>query len=439
MAADVRSRSFYHTKRFWISTVVIGFVCVGIWYCLYVNSALQSELAAIRATGLPTNGVELNDFYVVPDGEVDSTELWLSAIRELDNPDFQTKGQHLPFIGDGSTPELGEEWEQLDEAREFVSEFNEILELVHTATDAGGVVRFPVDFSQAIHTLLPDTQESRTATRLLLLDAHIAAYDGNNTRVMRGILAMFALSDALQQEPCMISQLIRMALHAIGCHTIQTMLPACHWDDEQLAALQQAIVNARFKESIRIGLYGERAITLCAIEKMPTSLITSDRDAALTLFQLSIEAMDHPWPIAILEQHSITERLQTERRSILSRFTNTAVQLLFPATESFAVAGARNEARQRCTIVAIAAERHRLKHGQLPASLSDISTHLFPEGVQTSADLMTDPFTGQQLHYLIDETQATIYSVSEDGTDEGGQISSDHGQPPDVGFALRQH
>jgi hypothetical protein len=301
------------------------------------------------------------------------------------------------------------------------------------------MVRFPVDFSQGIHTLLPDTQNSRTATRLLRLDAHVAVYDGDSVRVMNDIFAMFALSDALQTEPCMISQLMRMALHAIGCDAIQTLLPACQWDDKQLATLQQTVVNARFKESIRTGLLVERATTLTEIEKFAFPLSTSSTRAALPLFQMAVDAMDQPWPEAIHQQRAILKRLEAQEQGRLFRTMTVPLQLLFGGAEPYAIAGARCEARQRCTIVAIAAQRHRLQHGQLPTSLSDIAEQMFPAGVQTPADLISDPFTGQQLQYLTTETQATIYSVGENGTDDGGQITSDRGQPPDVGFALPQH
>jgi len=417
----------------------MGLLGVPVAYCLFANWALKSDLAKIRAAGLPTTREELNDFYVIPEEEVDSTEMWLTAIQNLDDSEFQAQAEHLPFVGNGTVPNPGEEWEQLDDARKFVSEFKELLKSIHAAADVGGMVRFPVDFSQGIYTTLPDTQNSRTVTRLLQLEAHVALNDGDNIRVMHDILAMFALSDALQTEPCMISQLIRMALHAIGCDAIQTLLPACKWDDEQLAILQQSVVNARFSDSIRTGLLGERATTLTEISKFPFPLATSSRRAALPLFQMAVDALDHPWPEAIKQQHAILQQLETYNQGHLARIMTTPLLLLFGGTERYVLAGARNEARQRCTIAAIAAERHRLRHGQLPTSISDIAEHIFPAGVQTPADLISDPFTGQQLQYLMSETQVVIYSVGENGTDDGGQISSDRGHPPDVGFALPQH
>lgn len=436
MPADVQSRAFYRTKRFWISAVLMGLVCLPVAYFLFANWALKSDLAKIRAAGLPTNGAELNDFYFVPEGEADSTELWLTAIQNLDDSEFQTQAEHLPFVGNGTVPNPGEEWEQLDDARQFLSDSKELLKSIHAAAEVGGMVRFPVDFSQGIYTLLPDTQNSRTVARLLSLDAHVAVYDGDNIRVLHDILAMFALSDALQTEPCMISQLMRMALHAIGCDAIRTLLPACKWDDEQLATLQRSVVNARFRDSIRTGLLGERAMTLTEISKFPYPLATSSKRAALPLFQMAVDALDHPWPEAIKQQHAILQRLETYKQGHLARIMTMPLLLLFGGTEHYVLAGARNEARQRCTIAAIAAERHRLQHGQYPDSLSDIAEHLFPEGVQTPTDLITDPFTAQHLLYLMTDTHATIYSVGENGTDDGGQVDSDRGQPLDVGFSV---
>jgi len=436
MAADVNSHSFYRARRFWVVICLLGLLCVPVAFWVYELQLLESELATLRDAGLPTNGAELNDFYVVPEGELDTTELWLKAIRELDDSDFRLRGQHLAFVGNGSVPIPGEEWDKLDEACTFLTEFNNNLRLIHEAADAGGVVRFPIDFSEGISVLLTDTQNSRMATRLLQLDAHVAALDGGSDRAMHDILSMFALSDALRAEPSMPSQLIRMAHHMIGCHTIQTLLPQCQWNDQQLATLQRAVGNAQFREGLRIGLYGEQAIILTAIEEMPSLLVTSDKRAALPLFEIAIDAADRPWPEAIRDQDKITALLEPDDHAYLPKMRVYIVQLLFPATENFTIAAANREAQQRCTITAIAAERHRLKHGQLPKSLSDIANHLFPAGVQAPADLITDPFTGRQLHYLMSDTQVTIYSVGENGTDDGGIISTERGQTPDVGFSL---
>jgi hypothetical protein len=109
MVTDTQPPCFYRTRRFWIAAVLIGLACLPIWYSLSAHWALKSDLAKIRAAGLPTSGAELNDFYVVPDGEVDSTELWLTAIHNLKDPEFQTQARHLPFVGDGSAPSPGEE------------------------------------------------------------------------------------------------------------------------------------------------------------------------------------------------------------------------------------------------------------------------------------------------------------------------------------------
>jgi hypothetical protein len=439
MFADAESHSFYRSRRFWISACVVGLLCVPV--AIWVNEfqTLESELAMLRDAGLPTNGAELNDFYVVPEGELDTTDLWLKAIHGLADSNLKMRGRHLPFVSDGAAPISVEEWDELDNARTFLAEFNNNLKLIHDAADAGGVVRFPVDFSEGVGTLPPETEESRTVTRLLQLDAHVAAHDGDGHRVLHDILSMFALSDALQAEPCMISQFIRMFHYMIGCHTIQTLLPQCQWNDEQLATLQRAVGNAQFREGLRIGLYGEQAIILTAIEEMPQLLVTSDKRVALPLFQMAIDAAERPWPEAIREQRKILALLAPDDHTFWSTMRVYIVQMLFPATDSFTVAAANREAEQRCTITAIAAERHRLKYGQLPQSLSDIADKLFPDGAQRPADLITDPFTGQQLHYLISDTQITVYSVSENGTDDGGIISSEQGQPPDVGFALSRH
>ena len=75
-----------------------------------------------------------------------------------------------------------------------------------------------------------------------------------------------------------------------------------------------------------------------------------------------------------------------------------------------------HQAVLRCMLIAIAAERHRLRHGAWPGSTAELVSAFLPE-------LPLDPFNGQELRYKRLPDGIVIYSVGADGTDEGGQIS----------------
>ena len=79
------------------------------------------------------------------------------------------------------------------------------------------------------------------------------------------------MADALQREPVLVSQLMRLAIYAIGCNLAKEFLPACEWNDAQLAKLQAAAARMDANEGLALAMNGERAIGLFAIDKMPSA------------------------------------------------------------------------------------------------------------------------------------------------------------------------
>jgi hypothetical protein len=76
---------------------------------------------------------------------------------------------------------------------------------------------------------------------------------------------------------------------------------------------------------------------------------------------------------------------------------------------------ARGVAASRVARVAIAIEAYRRQQQRLPASLSDLPAF--------DRDTVTDPFTGQPLRYVPDAEGFALYSVGDNGRDEGGKIA----------------
>jgi hypothetical protein len=76
--------------------------------------------------------------------------------------------------------------------------------------------------------------------------------------------------------------------------------------------------------------------------------------------------------------------------------------------------GVHAETERQMTVAAIALERYRLRHGQLPPRLEA----LVPEFLSTSP---YDPMSAQPLRYrLRPEGGFVLYSVGDDGNDDGG-------------------
>ena len=432
-------------RRIWliIGIVVAGLIAAGLFW-LFDTSALDRELATLRSQGLPTNATELNAFYSVPAGVTDTTELWIEAVSAVTAANINQRAAQLPVVGTGPTPvpEPGNEWAEQEACRSVLKQLNQEFQEILHAADAGGMARFPVDFSGGANTLLPHAQETRTISRLLTLDAHVHAHDGEYQQVLRDVTAIFAVSDALSGEPTLISQLVRIAVHSSGCHLAVQMLSYSRWNEEELTNLQMAIGNARFRQEMLNAFHGERVIFLTSggVGSLSVGTVVLFRDAnalkALELFRLSTDGLAESWPEALRKQQEIDTQIKTMAGSALSKLKYMTVMLMFPSVRPGVIAGARAEARQNCAIAIIAAQRYRQQHGKLPKSLADISA-MIPGDPDERSSRLTDPFDGLPLRFKSEDNRLLIYSVGDNMTDDGGILDGE-GFPleGDLGYTI---
>ena len=74
---------------------------------------------------------------------------------------------------------------------------------------------------------------------------------------------------------------------------------------------------------------------------------------------------------------------------------------------------ARSEASRRATQLTYEAALYNARHGRWPTTLDEL-----PEA--SRSEVRTDPFTGSDFGYRLGADGPTIYSKSENGTDDGG-------------------
>jgi hypothetical protein len=99
---------------------------------------------------------------------------------------------------------------------------------------------------------------------------------------------------------------------------------------------------------------------------------------------------------------------QGQKRKIIST-------MLMPAVKRVGEAALRDQAMLACAITALAAERFRLAHKRWPKALDELCpTYL--------ASVPRDPYDGHQLRFAHRDDGLVIYSVGQDGQDDGGEV-----------------
>ena len=93
--------------------------------------------------------------------------------------------------------------------------------------------------------------------------------------------------------------------------------------------------------------------------------------------------------------------------------TNALTEILLPSLSRVQVLRTRNETLRRATQLSYAVHLFEAHHGRWPGSLDELSA-------EYGARMRTDPFTGRDFGYRLTEGGPTIYSLSENGLDDGG-------------------
>lgn len=296
----------------------------------------------------------------------------------------------------------------------------------------------------------------RNASEWLLADTFNELREGDRAASLEDLEALVNLSRVYRDEYRLINQMIRVAFAGRALSATWQALAAPAWTDADLARLQNAWAEADLLPGLEKAFLGERAFgaelfstaqrpamarlsrspgvisgnplnfgnALHDFVLFPVYLATSvDRDELLRLQAtheavLAIRSADSgvPWPQA---RQAVSQRLAyLENASGLASQLHYMLSAISVPNFSRALDRAITiEAQRRLTITALALERFRLKRAAYPPDLAALT----PEYLRA---VPVDPFSGAPLCYrLLPDGRFLLYSVGEDGRDNGGDAT----------------
>src|SRR5262249_3732604 len=107
-------------------------------------------------------------------------------------------------------------------------------------------------------------------------------------------------------------------------------------------------------------------------------------------------------------------------------------RLLIPAVAKCHQACVRTQAQMRCAIVAVAAERYRLKFGKWPESIDTLVDEKLLKAVPL------DPYEpGKPIKLNLSVDGLVIYSVGLDGVDNNGALNREKPMEPGTDLGLQ--
>jgi len=409
--------------------IIAGFAV----FRLVLSSKLNAKLDAIRAAGYPATCAELDAWYTIPESADNAADIFRDSFSRCEKWEGEEKRKLLPVVGQAELPLRTEPLTEETKAvvTQYLADNQEALELLH---DGAAIEhsRYPVDLSKGFEALMPDLSNIRTGAFLLKLSALIHAENEKPQMVTNSIESMFGLARSLSKEPILVSQLVRVACQALAVSTIEHTINRTEFSDEQLADLSRTLVNAEYPSAMTRAFVGERCAGL-SIFKMPAAQIPRVADGsssplaavAFALYKFSgLADMDASIYLDLMNDYIKAMQLAPEQRrkaagavdarlEKISRI-HVLLHIMMPALSRCTTIDIRIVAQFRTAQTGLAVQRYRLAAGRLPDTLAEL--------VPAYLDAVPkDPFDGKELRYKKIETGFVVYSIGEDGSDDGGK------------------
>jgi hypothetical protein len=282
---------------------------------------------------------------------------------------------------------------------------------------------------------------------LLQLDALLRIQDGEPDDALMSARALLNVGRSLGDEPFSRAPATRSWCRREAAWTVERTLAQGQPSERALAAMQEAVAREEAVPLLLLYFRGERAFMhafltrvdegknrISEISCVPTRGLGAHAETwlgrvnALDKHARYLRDMNEAVEIAKLplEQQYPLYREWRRRKGYVENVGDAFTFGGLP--ESYLLTG---HALLRCTVVALAAERYRLRHGDWPRTLAD----LVPDYLLA---VPLDPFDGAPLRYRRSDGGAVVYSVGEDGRDDGGDPNPPPGKwrPRDVVFTL---
>jgi len=397
------------------------------------RGGVERRVEALRAQGYPTSFAELAEQHQLPEGIENAADVYLKAFAAFRPP---TDKPNTIFIGQAQLPALGA---PLSEAvaqatAQFLADNQQCLELLR---EAGQIeqCRYDWDFSQGT----PPLSSVRQCAQLLVAAVVMRGQQGDATAAIACLQDELRLAQSLRHEPLLISYLVRVACTALSLRALEQTLSVMSFTDDQLVQIDRILAEATATLDLTEAMVTERCFSIEAIRdpsrlgggftralKIPGLRGLGMADI-LDYMADCIEASDLP-------PHQRASRFRQIRDEVgdLS-FLHAVVKTLAPALGRVAELDLRGRADLDLARTALAIERYRLATGQVPERLAE----LVPQYLDT---VPLDPFDGRPLRYRRTDAGYRLYSVMEDGQDNGGitRAEANKGDPYDFSFTVNR-
>jgi hypothetical protein len=248
------------------------------------------------------------------------------------------------------------------------------------------------------------------------------------------VQALAGLANEYREEYSLMWTAARLMVAQKGLEMTWEALQAMDWTPGELSALQRSWEDVDLLEGLERGLESERGFGMAAVERYSAepdgkknpmmspvfrwTIVDNDLEFGLRHLQKEVEAVralrgNRPYPEVSVTFDQLNEQIEKKFHGPLKFFyVGTLTTTKNMKLSVLRVASVETE--RRLAITAIAMGRYQQKHGAAPARLRDLVPE-FLNGVPL------DCMSGKELCYRLKPGAGfVLYSVGEDGKDDGG-------------------
>lgn len=302
-----------------------------------------------------------------------------------------------------------------------------------------------------ISTLLPDIQTTRQIVNLLRAEAVRRAETGNAGQ-LEEFRAMLNAARSIGDEPMVISQIIRVINSNLAIQSLEQTLARTAPNEEALTAAQNLLNEEAGYNARLVAWRGERAIQFGFLDAVDTGRVSLEQVGN------TLRGLNKTWPA---DSSPGSPGLRAARAWSLRHMTGLVEIAKKPTSDQAAALAAlrqnekqapaaatlfididstnpdwnsqklfqRREALLRSALVAVAAERYRLKNDRWPLEPKDLAAFLV-------GPAPTDPYDGSTLRFRRLDDGLVVYSIGPNGRDDSGDLGDRKDNAPDIGFRL---
>lgn len=299
-----------------------------------------------------------------------------------------------------------------------------------------------------VSTLMGHLQDVRDVQYILQWLAALRAEDEDLPGALAACRALLYAGRSIGTEPFVVSQLVRGGGQRRFVAVLERTLGQGEVSDSELQTMQQ-LLETEIQENLFLHAWrGERGHCLAVLDAIATGKVSMSSLANVRASSNWIKPLLDYMPLTsagqagylrfvnrMVEISALPVHQQSEPLAELDRGLGQQpllVQLLAHPIIRMAMKcpQAQQQAALRSALLAVAAERYRLRHGRWP----ELQQDLLEAGLLREA--VSDPCDGQPLRWRLLSDGAVAYSVGANRIDEQGSIERDKQTSGDIGFRL---